>query len=242
MQAVLLCLWGFFSFLDITSGPFLAQQSVYLWASCACPQLLAGQFASILLPLATCPAFWNQVPGIQGPLLLLLPLFASLCVSSFLLSSWLHSSKLTMSVASQLVVPFLSEFLCPYKNLVHLHFIECDLVLSFCGELLTCPKPKSTYLGLLLVLRSHAPCRQDCALDNFISPSRSSSHLAPRWQHVNCQFGFCFFEGAEQKISAFSLATHVGKALELSWCMPYWRSPFEWVTSHETSGLLMFYL
>lgn len=129
MQAVL-CLWVFFfSFLDITFRPFLAQHCVYPWTSC--PQLLAGQFASILLPLATCPAFWNQVPGIQGLLLLLLCLFVSLCMSSFLLSAWPHSSKLKVSLASQLMMPFVSEFLCPYKNVAHLHFIDCDLLLSF---------------------------------------------------------------------------------------------------------------
>lgn len=82
------CVCVLFSFLDITSGTFLAQRSVYPWASC--PSLLEGHFALILLPLATCPAFWNQVPGIQGPLLLL-SLFAPLCVSSLLLSAWLYS-------------------------------------------------------------------------------------------------------------------------------------------------------
>lgn len=91
------CVCIFFSSLQIMSGPLLAQHSVYPWSSC--PHLLAGQFASIFFASGHLSCLWNQVPGIREPLLLL-PLFASLCMSYFLLSAWPHSSKLEVSLGS----------------------------------------------------------------------------------------------------------------------------------------------
>lgn len=51
----------------------------------------------------------EPVPGIQGPLLL--PLFASLWMTSFLLPAWSYSLKLTLSQASQPSEEFCSSLL-----------------------------------------------------------------------------------------------------------------------------------
>ena len=115
------------------------------------------------------PSPWNP-----GPLLLLLPFLASLCVV-FALPLGLAALFKAYSVCSLPAPDAISpKFLCPCKNVFYFCFTECDLVFSFCGELLTCSKPEFTSWGLVWVLRSCASYRQGCSSDNFIFPSSSS--------------------------------------------------------------------
>lgn len=119
---VFLC---FFSFLDIISRPFLAQLSwpslSFLVPSCWQDTLL--QFYCLRL---ICPVLWNQV---------LWDLRATSATSHFAslvcpLLCLTHSSKL--EIVSSLPAHGASVFWIPRprKNLVHLYFMECDLVLS----------------------------------------------------------------------------------------------------------------
>lgn len=104
------CVWVFFFFFFFPGHNFWAFTGTVL-----CPSL---SFLSLTVGRTVCFNFiasghlsclLEPVPGIQGPLLL--PLFASLWMTSFLLPAWSYSLKLTLSQASQPSEEFCSSLL-----------------------------------------------------------------------------------------------------------------------------------
>ena len=242
-MCVCVCVCVFFSFLDIDS--FLAFPGAahclslsFLSASVGrtvCLNFIASGHLSCLLE----PSPWN--PGATSSPAALSCFSECPLFSSSRPGCTFQSFK--VSLACQLMMPFFPKYLGPCKNFFYLCFIECDLVFSFCGELLTCSRPEFTSWGLVWVfeimcfLQTRLFLRQ---LHFFLLVLLIPGTL---WRFNHClreytlPFRFLPLLRVEQKISAFSLATYLVRALELAWYMPFWGSAFEWMTSHKTSGL-----
>ena len=184
------------------------------------------------------PSPWNP-----GPLLLLLPFLASLCVVLLFLLPWLHSSKLTVSVACQLLVPFpLNSYV-----LVRTSFTSVSLSVTLCFRFVeSCWLAQNQNLvpGVLCGFWDHVLLTDRAVprTTSFFSPGPANAWHVVKIQSLGervyiAHSVFAFTKSRTVFAFRFSLASYVVRALGLAWYIPFWRSAFEWMTSHKTSGL-----